>query len=78
MDQAFRDRCTSDMALSRIADALIIAMQHGMVEGQHHKMWVIDQMVRALLGDDPSDYQKWVDGYLAESQGEDWEEGVPP
>ncbi len=33
----------------RIEEALKIA-QDGAVEGDHHKMWVIDQMVRALTG----------------------------
>lgn len=32
----------------RIQEALQIAWDAGMVEGDHHKMWVIDQMVRAL------------------------------
>ncbi len=30
--------------------ALSIASQYGWVDGGHHKMWVIDQMVRALTG----------------------------
>jgi hypothetical protein len=36
-------------ALRRIAKALELA-DYGTVDGDHHKMWVIDQMVRALLG----------------------------
>lgn len=34
----------------RIAAALEIAAKHGTTDGAHHKMWVIDQMVRALTG----------------------------
>lgn len=34
----------------RIEDALAIAVQFGGVDGDHHKAWVIDQMVRALTG----------------------------
>ena len=34
----------------RIAKALEIAMQDGGIDGDHHKMWCIDQMVRALTG----------------------------
>lgn len=30
--------------------ALGLALEHGSIEGEHHKMWVIDQMVRALTG----------------------------
>jgi hypothetical protein len=33
----------------RITDALRIA-EAGQLDGAHHKMWVIDQMVRALTG----------------------------
>ena len=33
-----------------IAKAIQIAFQSGQVDGDHHKGWVIDQMVRALTG----------------------------
>jgi hypothetical protein len=56
----------------RIASALDIAAEFT-VDGDHHKMWVIDQMVRALTGDD---YEMWVrkDGPNTYS----WDEGVAP
>lgn len=34
----------------RIAKALEIAASYGAIDGDHHKMWTIDQMVRALTG----------------------------
>jgi hypothetical protein len=34
----------------RITEALGFALQYGGIDGEHHKMWVIDQMVRALTG----------------------------
>ena len=34
----------------RINQALDIAMNYGGYDGGHHKMWTIDQMVRALCG----------------------------
>lgn len=34
---------------SRITEALDYA-QYGQIDGDHHKTWVIDQMVRALTG----------------------------
>lgn len=34
----------------KIARALEIAVRYGGIDGGHHKMWVIDQMVRALTG----------------------------
>jgi len=35
---------------ARISTALDIANRYGGIDGGHHKMWVIDQMVRALTG----------------------------
>lgn len=48
------------------------------VDGAHHKAWVIDQMVRALTGDD---YEQWVKEYCDGEDGPDtysWDEGMPP
>lgn len=35
---------------NRAKKALDIAFKFGSFDGEHHKMWVIDQMVRALTG----------------------------
>lgn len=62
----------------RVDEALTLAREFGNTDGGHHKMWVIDQMVRALTGDS---YGQWV----AETcDGEDgpetywWDEGIAP
>jgi hypothetical protein len=34
----------------RIEQALSIAVRYGGFDGEHHKAWAIDQMVRALTG----------------------------
>jgi hypothetical protein len=34
----------------RIGNALDFALRYGGIDGEHHKTWVIDQMVRALTG----------------------------
>lgn len=34
----------------RIKRAIEIAVQYGGIDGDHHKSWTIDQMVRALTG----------------------------
>jgi len=39
-------------------------------EGDHHRMWVIDQMVRALI---PEAYTEWVAGLDFE-----WDVGIAP
>lgn len=62
----------------RIKKALNYAWQYGQIDGSHHKMWVIDQMVRALLSEE--DYKEWVKSYEA-PDGEDyweWDMGIAP
>jgi hypothetical protein len=56
----------------RITAAVEIAFRYGTIDGSHHKMWVIDQMVRTLLGDG---YQEWLDSADAEYP---WDEGIAP
>lgn len=62
----------------RIEAALDVAFQYGQTDGAHHKAWVIDQMARALLGDD---YAEWIGEH---NQGDDgpntygWDEGIAP
>jgi hypothetical protein len=62
---------------NRVKKALSIAPA-GMNDGGWHKMWVIDQMVRALTGEH---YEEWV---ASVEDGEDgpktyeWDQGIPP
>jgi hypothetical protein len=61
----------------RIAEALDIA-EYGQTDGSHHKDWVIDQMVRALTGDN---YDEWVRAYRDGEDGPEtyeWDEGIAP
>lgn len=62
----------------RIFEALEIAADYGQIDGDHHKAWVIDQMVAALLGEQ---YGEWVANYCAGEDGPNtyfWDEGVAP
>lgn len=62
----------------RIEKALDLAWCYGQIDGEHHKTWVIDQMVRALLLDD--EYNKWVERYET-PYGDDywkWDCGIAP
>jgi hypothetical protein len=36
----------------QVQDAIEIAVKYGSIDGEPHKAWVIDQMVRALTGAD--------------------------
>lgn len=62
----------------RVEEALDTAIRYGQIDGAHHKTWVIDQVVRTLLGDK-------YDATIAESNaGEDgpntytWDTGIAP
>lgn len=58
----------------RITDALYVASCYAGIDGDHHKAWVIDQMVRHLTGDN---YDGWVRVY--ESGGTyKWDTGIAP
>lgn len=62
----------------RIAAALEVARDYGQTDGAHHKAWVIDQMIRKLLGDR---YEEWVLSYRLGEDGPDtyeWDEGIAP
>lgn len=59
-------------------DVLNIIERYGGIDGDHHKTWVIDQVARALLG---NNYEAWVKEMKAGEDGADtydWDEGIPP
>lgn len=61
-------------------NALGIAFKYGNIDGAHHKQWVIDHMVRALLETDEA-YSAWVAEHNVGEDGPDsyeWEEGIAP
>lgn len=59
---------TKDLSLEeRAAWALDLAVRYGQVDGDHHKAWVIDQVVRLLAA---HDYESIIDM--------DWDIGIAP
>jgi len=54
--------------------AMDILQTYGNIEGSDHRMWVIDQTLRALMGDDK--YKNFREE-LSEV-GYSWEEGIAP
>lgn len=61
----------------KIEDTLKIA-EDGATDGGHHKMWVIDQMVRSLTG---AKYDDWVKQFEDGDEGPEtyaWDVGVAP
>jgi hypothetical protein len=69
---------SAEWANEKIRQAIEIAVQYGGVDGDHHKAWVIDQMVRTLAG---SEYDRVVADACSGEDGPDtysWEVGIPP
>lgn len=60
----------------RIEAAADIAMQFGSIDGAHHKQWVIDQMLRTMLGEEG--YAAWVTKANADPEYDRWNEGIAP
>lgn len=70
----------SDEQEDAIFGALDLAMRYGGIDGDHHKAWVIDQMVRRLTVT-PKGYAAWVATAKSGEDGPetyDWNEGVAP
>lgn len=62
----------------QINEALDLAFEYAQIDGGHHKMWVIDQMVRKLTG---INYKEWVNNYEYDEETEeeyDWDTGIAP
>lgn len=61
----------------KIQQALELAFRYGQIDGDWHKMWVIDQMVRVLTGDK---YEEWVRTYVGEDETDpyEWDVGIAP
>lgn len=65
---------TKDL-LKRFKAAVKIAHQYAQIDGGHHKTWVIDQMLRKLLG--TKEYKAFVRKYTTNGEYE-WDIGIAP
>lgn len=63
-------------AEERIKAAADLATRYGGIDGGHHKQWVIDQMLRAMLG--PEGYAAWVTEMNADPEYAAWDTGIAP
>lgn len=66
--------------ISGIRDAAEIAYRYAGIDGEHHKQWVIDQMLQCILGADA--YAEFIESYNAEEEDgekyDDWDPGIAP
>jgi hypothetical protein len=54
----------------RVNEVFLLIERHGMTDGAHHKQWVLDQILRALLKDL---YQDWL-----KNRCDEWDQGIAP
>lgn len=67
-----------DQLLKNIEVAVNLGLDYGTIDGAHHKMWVIDQMLRALLG---NKYEQHIKDTCYGDNGPDtyeWDTGIAP
>lgn len=63
-------------ANERISAALELVTQYGGIEGEHHKQWLLDKVVRTLL-ESPDKYRRFVENFN-DPDYTDWDEGIAP
>ena len=52
-----------------------LATRYGQIDGEHHKQWLIDQMLRASL---ENMYDDWVKKMNSDEDYEPWDVGIAP
>lgn len=76
---SLQQRAENHLLAPGIRGAAMVAHQYGGIDGEHHKQWVIDQMLRQILG--AAGYETWLNNYNAQSEAFDlapWDQGVAP
>jgi hypothetical protein len=66
----------------KIKQAIDLCFQYGPIDGGHHKMWVIDQVLRILLQDKYKEeiekYEHFYDEETNEEYYYEWDCGIAP
>jgi hypothetical protein len=52
-----------------------LILRYGMIDGSHHKQWLLEQALRGLLGDK---YDDVISEYNSDENYNDWDEGIAP
>lgn len=60
-------------------EAIELILRFAQIDGAHHKMWTLDQVLRILAGDG---YDKLIVDYCGDPEDEDnyygWDTGIAP
>jgi hypothetical protein len=66
------------MEEERIREVMDLIARYGGIDGEHHKQWILDQIVRTVMQDK---YREWVAAWNYGGDGPDtyaWDEGIAP
>lgn len=69
---------TIEIEEEAVAEAIRTIVQYGGIDGGHHKMWVIDQVLRLLTGESYDNFVRFIN---LDETGEtvyEWDEGIAP
>lgn len=58
-----------------VEQAISLALRDARYSGEHHKQWVIDQMLRILTG---SAYERVIENWKRLAREDDWWTGIAP
>jgi hypothetical protein len=61
----------------KVKKALELIHSYGGIDGNHHKQWLLNEVVKELS----DDYSAWVKNYCDGEDGENtyaWDEGIAP
>lgn len=64
--------------LDKIHRALEIAWDFGAIDGAHHKMWAINQMIDALTDGHLKEFAARYEEELPNGDSYGWDEGIAP
>lgn len=79
-EEAFEEVITNIIELGKDnpEEALRILIRYGSIDGEHHKMWAIDQAVRALAGEFYDELIAAANGGEDGPETYEWNVGVAP
>ena len=62
-----------------IAAAIRIIADYGQIDGAHHKMWVLDQVLRLLTGEKYDDFITFINTDFETGEiVDEWDTGIAP
>lgn len=70
-------KCNSSNFQLRCEKAIEFALQYGSFDGEHHKQWALDQIIRILCGN-LNNYKKRLKQWNSDEEYDPWDEGIPP